>query len=480
MTRSGSRCAGWGVVLGTLLAVLGGCPPSDPEPNAPPPAPDPNAPPPAPEPNLPAAGGSLVEVPAPLSGDNPVYPLMAAAPPAAGETVNDPRLGTAQTRVVDTVGLRHEYARHDPFNADGTLVLLLYLPAGEWRVYRTASVPYDQDANLVRTVSLEEPRWDPANPALLWGFREFRVVTVDTVSGAETIVKDFAADAALAPLVSANPDLYRVTTRDEGEPSGDFRYWALLVQGAAEDYRARYLFTWDRQQDRVLGVRALPADEARIDWAGMSPRGTWVLVGGDWDNGAPLAGLTLANRELTDFHRLDYGIAHSDVGLDSDGREVIVMQNTQTDYIDLIPLDPSTQPIPDSGGSYANTGRVPLIRLFYDSASALGLNSSVHISCNLPGYCVVSTFTEPNRPAQNWLDRTITLVRLNPRAPRVFRLAQVYGTAGAYWEETQASITRDGSRIVWATNWGQDVGRERVWLMQLALPPGWRDALAAP
>ena len=82
----------------------------------------------------------------------------------------------------------------------------------------------------------------------------------------------------------------------------------------------------------------------------MSPLGNWVLVGGDSYNGGNLVGLTMANKELTQFHRLDYATAHSDVGLDVNGAEVIVMQNVRTDYIDLIPIDWNTQPILEVGG----------------------------------------------------------------------------------------------------------------------------------
>lgn len=451
------RSATFAIVLGALSSS--GCT------SAPQPAPDGGS-------GLPAADGRLAEVPDPLSPDNPTYRLATVAAPAPGQTLEDARFGTAQTRVVGSEGLRHEYSRHDPFNSDASLVLLLHIASGEWRVYRTSAMPYDQSANLVRSIALAEPRWDPANPALLWGLDGFRIVTVNVASGGTTVVKDFAGDPVVAPLLAANPDLYRVTTRDEGEPSQDFRYWALLLQGTAEDYRARFLLTWDRLADQVLAVRPLTAAESRIDWVGVSPGGTWTLVAGDWDNAAPLTGLTLANHQLTQFHRLDYGVAHSDVGLDVAGREVLVMQNTQTDYIDLIPLDPATQPILAAGGSYEGAGRTPLVRLFYDS-SERGLNSGVHISCNAPGWCVVSTFTEPNLREQNWLDRTILLVRLDPARPRAFYLAKVHGTAAAYWEETHASITRDGSRVVWATNWGRNPGQERVWLMQLEVNPAW-------
>ncbi len=209
----------------------------------------------------------------------------------------------------------------------------------------------------------------------------------------------------------------------------------------------------------------------------MSPLGNYVLIGGDWDNGGNLTGLTMANRELTQFHRLDYTTAHAHVGLDAHGNEVIVMQNNRTDYIDPIPIDWTTRPILEPGGGYDGTNRVPLIYLYYDHHSPIRFQSGVHISCNHPGYAVVSTETPLGAPEQNGLDRKITLVRLDPAAPRVFYLAKIYGTTGSNWEETQATISNDGSKIVWATNWNQNVGQERVWILQLHMPPGWESTL---
>lgn len=433
------------------------------------------APPAAAAPNAEATG--FVEVPDPLSRENQRYPLVAVEPPTPGVSLTDARFGTTMTRVGRTERLRHEYSRHDPFNRDQTLVLLQDIAAGEWRVYRTTSIPYDEPANLVRSVDFAEPRWDPAEPDALWGFQEFRIVRMSVQTGQAAVIKDFSGDAAIGPILTANPDLYRITMKDEGEPSMNMRYWALLLQGSRDDYRVRYLFAWDRQADRVEGLHELLLAESRIDWAGMSPLGQWVLIGGDYDNGGKLTGLVMADRALSSFHQLDVATAHSDVGLDSEGREVIVMQNSRTDYIDLLPLDVATRPVAEPGGSYENTGRSRLIRLYYDSESPLGLNSGVHISCNAPGFCVVSTVTEPNRPEQNWLDRTIMLVRLDRNHPRVVYLAKVHGTASAYWEETQATISRDARKVVWATNWNRAVGQERVWLMELSIPPAWLEAL---
>lgn len=427
-------------------------------------------------------GFSFIPVPDPLSGDNPTYPLITKNVPTVGEPFYDVRFQTVLTRVtqVDGISGRHEYSRFDPFNCDQSLVALLFGGDSDWRIYRAQTFPYNQAANLTMTVrSIKEPRWDPADPQLLWYLQDFKIVTVNVFTGQETTVKDFSVDPTIGQIISAEADLYRITTKDEGEPSSDRRYWALLLQGTQEDYRVRYVFTWDRGTDQVLGVYQIPAQEASIDWVGMSPKGNWVLIGADWDNGGNLAGLTMANKELTQFHRIDYTTAHSDVGLDSEGNEVIVMQNVLTDHIDLIPIALTTQPILAAGGIYANTNRTPLIRLFYDSQSPLGLNSGVHISANVPGYCVVSTYIPGGLPEQNWLDRTICLVRLERNNPGVFYLAKLYNTTGSYWEETHAAITDDGSRVVWTSNWDQNVGSEQVFLMQLDMPSNWKELTAA-
>lgn len=424
---------------------------------------------------LPSQAPAWIRVPDPLSGENPGHRLAAEPVPEPGKPFSDARFGTRLTRVTAKPGLRHEYSRYDPFNRDRSKIVLLDPPSGELRVYRADSPPYDRPEKLIATLDLEQPRWDVTEPNLLWGLRDFQIRTHDFATGKTKVVKDFARDPAVAPLLQAGKDLYRITTKDEGEPSRDMRYWALGLQGSKDDYRLRHLLTWDRSTDRVLGVYELSKAE-EIDWVGMSWSGTFVLIGADPGQGK-ISGLTMADRELSRFHRLDFATGHADVALDDRGSEVIVMQNARTDYIDAIPIDWKTQPILENGGSYDGTGRTPLVRLFASSESPVGLNSGVHISCNVPGWCVVSTYIEPELAEQNWLDRSILLVRVSGRRREAFYLAKVHATCGAYWEETQAALSNDGSRVVWADNWGQDVGQERSFLMQLDMPDHWRERL---
>jgi hypothetical protein len=403
---------------------------------------------------------SFIQVPDLLSGTNPTHPLINLNVPAVGNSFFDLSFGTNLIRTTTTNGIRgrHEYSRFDPFNVDQSMIILD--PEELWNVYRTQSHPYNQSSNLVMAVHLEEPRWDPNDPNLIWGFDEFSIKTVDVSTKQETVVKDFTQDPVLGPIIAQN-HVFRITTRDEGESSIDKRYWAFFLQGDEQvDYHQLYIFTWDAIKDSVLGVYKIAPNEVEVDYVGMSPLGNWVIIGGDPWNGGNLVGQVMANIELTQFHSFG-SIGHSDVGIDTDGNEVLVGQNTETDYIDLMPFN-------------FNTQSIPLVRLFYANDSPYGMQSGVHISCNVPGYCVVSTYIEPGLQEQNWLDRSIILIKLDRQNPQAFYLAKIYNTTGSYWEETHATISNDGSKVVWASNWNQNVGLEHIFLMQLNMPPNWK------
>ena len=414
------------------------------------------------------------EVPNPLSGNNPVYHLIPRAVPLPGKSFHDLCFKTTITRTTKTLGLRHEYSRFDPFNVNQSMIVLLDLPTGDWKIYKTKRKYYDQSGNFVRTLNNQaEPRWDPKDPSLIWGLRDFSIIRINVKTGRVTVIKNFSKDQTIGPIIKAEPDLYRITTKDEGESSLDKRFWALCLQGSKDDYRLRYIFTWDLKLNKILGLHKLSSAEAQlIDWVGMSPLGKWVLIGGDAGEDQTWAGLNMVDKKFSSFHRLASATAHSDVGLDTQGNEIIVMQNSRTDYIDFIPISLHARPV-DDVGDYKNNSVKPIVRLYYNSNSPIGLNSGVHISGNHGGYCVISTNTEPGVPEQNWLDRTITLVRLDRKKFRVFYLAKVYNTTGSYWEETQATITNDGSKVVWASNWGQNVGKDKVFLVRLDMPPNW-------
>ncbi|MFQ5825364.1 MAG: hypothetical protein ACE5JB_15085, partial [bacterium] len=145
---------------------------------------------------------SFTEVPDPLSGTNTTYPLNEMGVPAIGDSFVDLHFGTILTRttVINGYRGRHEYSRFDPFNKEQSMIILD--PEELWNIYRTQSLPYNQPGNLVRAVHLEEPRWDPNDPNLIWGLDGFSIKSVDVSTGQTTMIKDFSQDAIMGPIIT--------------------------------------------------------------------------------------------------------------------------------------------------------------------------------------------------------------------------------------------------------------------------------------
>ncbi|GEM_PF-2231733 len=399
---------------------------------------------------------TLYTVPDPLSGTNSLFKQPSFSLPSPGSRIPEPISGLNLTRLTNpgTDGSRHEYSRFDPYNK-GQSMIILNGRGGRSNVYRTKSYPYNGVGNLVTRLPVSEARWDRNDPNKIWGLSRFAIKTVNPTTGKTTVIKDFSKDPVLKPYLGSGA--YRITMKDEGEASYNKRYWAFLVQGdASNNYQGKHIFTWDRQTDKVLGVYTLRGKEKNIDWVGMSPKGNYVLIGGLNYKGNEqtenITGLTMASKDFSRFNRLDYTTAHADVGIDSNGNEVIVMQNTRTDYVDLIPIDWKTKAIKSASQGYEGTNRTKLLKLNY-SNSPDGFQGGVHISANHDGYALISTTLGNGKQEQNWLDKSMVLVKLDPDNPEAEILSKTYNTTTAYWQETHGTITNDGKKVLWSANW---------------------------
>ena len=107
------------------------------------------------------------------------------------------------------------------------------------------------------------------------------------------------------------------------------------------------------------------------------------------------------------------------------------MQNSRTDFVDLLPLDEKTLPYTGSWRQLCrNKSRAadsPALRF---GGRLSGFRSGVHISCNASGWAVISTYTEPDaRCETGWIARSSLYVstRIGPEA---YYLAHVHNTTG--------------------------------------------------
>ena len=398
-----------------------------------------------------------------------VYPVPDIPEPAPRQWFTDPTFGTCMVRVTDRAndlspgdpspGLANEYARVQSFNADGSR-LLLYGTEGTWYLYDAQTLlPLDQ-------LPLEiEPRWDANDPDVLYYSDETRLMSLNVRTGEQTVIRDFVDDLP-------GQNLAAVWTRYEGSPSRDRRYWGLMAED--EDWIPVAFLVYDRETEQVTvrDIRGVPGVKEDIDHVTISPLGTYFLASFDFscregklgDDAHP-CGLMVYDRDLINGRSLLRVIGHYDPALDARGREVIVYQDIDTDYISMLDLE---------------TGTVtPLWEIDF-SHTAIGLHFS-GLAYDRPGWALVSTHDD-QVATYTWMDDQVFAVELKAGG-RVVRLAHTHSLVDEsqpseyyYWAEPHASVNPDFTRVVFTTNWGRFDTAE-VEMFMIALPPDWTERL---
>jgi len=379
--------------------------------------------------------------------------------PAPRVPFQDPTFGTCLVRVTDrssdlsagdtSRGMKNEYSRVQSFNADGSR-LIVFTTDGNWYVYDAFSLqPLGQ-------VPIEhEPRWDAADPDLLYYTEETHLVSYHLSSGQKQTIHEFA---------NAFPglSLSAVWTKFEGSPSNDGRYWGLMAEN--QDWMTVAFLIYDLESDRIVAVRETPPSE--IDSVAISPMGNYFLayydnfcehgqIGSDHEP----CGLMIYDRKLENGRGLLRIVGHSDLSLDAQGKEVLIYQDIDQDDISMLDL---------------SSGEVtPLLAIDF-SQSALGFHFSGR-AFRKPGWVLVST-SNGSRPSSTWMDDQIFAVELK-HGGRVVRLAHTHSVFDEniehdYWAEPHASANQDFTQIVFTSNWGRS-GSEQVDTYMINLPKDW-------
>jgi len=354
-----------------------------------------------------------------------------------------------------------DYSRRQVFNADQSQMLLL-ASDGFWHLYDAITYRH------IRRVSLQgdsvEFQWHPTDPSLLYrmpfngGRQIFLHDLSDTTDNTFTEVANFTAVSAINgyPGVTDINDIWpgatRFLTGEEGAPSRDGRYWALM--GMSNDFNTQYgMIVYDLQTDAIVGVYDYASDGNGVGGPNnlsMSPSGTHVVVlwnppACDGLNGRPSGAGTLNtpcgtmafNKDFTQATGIAVNGEHGDTATDINGRDVYV------------------------GIEYQSRGAIEIIDL--QTGNLVGeietsvWEGAVHISgraLDKPGWVVVSHYTA--NAASVWYNQEIFLARLDT-TPVIVRLAKHQSNPADYWAQPHATISRDASKVVWGSNWGGSI-----------------------
>jgi len=393
-----------------------------------------------------------------------VTPVPNIAKPVKGAHYLDPDFGTCVVRVTDngndssTIANRvvPVYSRRQLFNADQSRLLLL-ASDGYWHLYSTV------DYSHIRRVSLQgdsvEFQWHPTNPDLLYrmaynGGRQIYLHDVtDPTDNTVSVVADFTSVTSIngyPGFISINqvwPNATRFLTGEEGSPSADGRYWALMA--VSGDFNTSYgIIVYDMQSNAIVGVYDYTTDGGGIGGpnnVSMSPSGSHVVA--LWNPPACQGGLGTLNspcgtmafiRDFSGATGLAINGEHGDTATDINGRDVYV------------------------GIEYQDRGAIEIIdlqtgSLLADIETQVWVGGAVHISgraYDKPGWVAISHYV--GNAINTWYNEEIFLVKLDS-TPVIVSLAKHQSNTSDYWSQPHATISRDATRVIWGSNWGGPV-----------------------
>jgi len=363
----------------------------------------------------------------------------------------DPVYGTRVYKATDASDfsgasfVRHDYSRRQAFNADNSRFIATSSD-GYWLLY---------DANTFKVLARSgyngalkgpggdcEMIWHPSDPKKLWytgngGGLLWHEKDVETDT--DTVMVDFTGRLPW-------PQATSVWTKSEGTSSANGRYWAFMAT-SYDDVTQRNiiygLFTWDREMNTIIGTYdASNFGGAFPDHISISPSGKYAVPSWAYN---PTLGTRAYPLDFSSSIALNPQSEHSDLAIGPDGEDYYVA----TDY--------------DSGSiravNIATGDSFELMPLY----PGVGESYAAHISGKAfgkPGWVVISTYADfadygstTPAPTLRRMYRKIILVELKPGG-RQYNVAHTRAAAnyGGYWGEPQATISRDGSRLLFSSN----------------------------
>jgi hypothetical protein len=375
--------------------------------------------------------------------------------PQKGVPFVDSNFHTTIVRVTDRTeyrdpGIENEYSKTDPENCDGTLVILRG-NTGEWYLYDTATYEMKKLFGSWFFDGVEpEPKWSATDPEILYYIYETELRTCNVNTDASSLVHDFGSDF---------PEASYITTGSEGNPSLDQRYWTFLVKDS--DFNLISAVVYDKQTDRILGHRENFPD--KVEDISMDMSGNYCIIGFDFHV------FQVCSRDFTSIRDMPSGAnGHNDFALTADGRDVLVYQNTQNDYICMTDFD--------------TLGETTLLKIPFTVNPDIGLHFSGNCA-DKTGWVLVSTYgakQPPSTSSHSWMDTQLFILQLQQN-PIVWRIAHThcytsYESTGEknYYAEAFAAINKAGSRAYFGSNWG-DLTVDYTDTYLATLPSDWNN-----
>ena len=335
------------------------------------------------------------------------------------EPFEEPLSGSTITRVSDknvfgttSQRLRHNYAKDQTWNADGSLIKLAGYPA--------AILDGETFEFLFWRDIPSYGRWSNTEPNYMYGTPGNQFVKFNVLTNTRVTLRTFSDYSSLD------------FGYGEGNQSNDDKYVGLIGQNGSD----RTLIVYDIEDDIIVGTKFL-GSSGDLDWFSVSQSGNYAVVSWITDGSGPNQGLKSYDIDLTNERHLYDITAHGDLGIDANGNDVMVAYDGPTGW---------------SNGNYVYMARLDgggITPVFQYPGGIWG----GHISCrntDRPGWAYVS---EQCCTSHDVASREIFAIKLD-NSGIIERYTKHHNDVSpGNGHSTQAVPNRDGTKILFASNW---------------------------
>lgn len=342
-------------------------------------------------------------------------------------------------------GIFPQYSKRQGWNCNGDY-LLLCTGNGETLLFNGVFYEF---IKVLDGVAGDDIFWDSVKPDILYYVIENVLFSYNVKTSEKKTIHVFKgynfADTRGEGNLSTDGRYYAIAGRTYNDKNGEVKYKDILV--------------YDFSKNLVIKSLPLPTDIENFDWVSVSPSGKYVVIDYADTESQRFHGVEVYDINLNFIWQKPIGAGHSDIGFDEKGNEVLVMdvydENINKTIIKKFNL---------ADGRDENL--LELSPLF-----------DLHISCrniNQKGWCIISTFDYVERlthSGNDWLsfedeifalklDASGDVKRIAHHHSRRYSPKTPDSDQSMYWAEPHATVSPDGNRIIFGSNWGINVGSD--------------------
>ena len=421
--------------------------------------------------------------------------------PAQWQSYIDPDTGIAIRRITDihkdypnmtaSHGATIEYVRKTPLSSNGRW-LVIATGSG------TGSIPFKiidlqthtiKDAPHISTSIYNRNGGQDAQPEYRWDYSgdhpnriyyrygwEFYYGEVDCPDGQEHtaqcnfLVHNFRNDTGI--FGSDAQYIQNVYLDTEGDSSGDSRYWAWEVSMSSTystPNARKWIIVYDNKINSIIGKLENTTNQS-VNFVDMAPDGSKVVV--SWQYGTPNP-VTVYNLDFSNPVKLCGDTAHSGWAYDLNGKlkwlqinscggDYLRAQNLETYNTDYKPFHQCY--LANSSNGYDWGG----------CSDAEYLGHHFQRTYGQLGWALLNVYAS----GPYWGNEQVMAVELKNSSenPRIWRILNTYNSQGVNPPSSggstapQASITKDGTKIYFSSNWR---GTDNFEVYEATLPKNW-------